>query len=390
MFISIGVRMLVNVEALNMTESTGNVVRHRTVPYIHRRGKERYVYVIQWVPAISGESIAHALQEHTVNVVLIKGYGDKVCYWCKQKEFIKHFDLRFWIGTSDSIAYSDEEKQLMELIKGKQTYTINDLKSIERKIVKNCLVEDLYGFLVTQGPLKRTSRIYTSYAVPTMDSIKQGAVALDNQFFARHAPTAETFRSVAKSKTKEEIPPVQAPYYGQISSSVYGFTVAVDLDSIGKSSIDGEEIVSGNELKMRKIIALEAIREMLDSRIFGAKLSRITPILDYELSIAIVSKKLKLMVSPPALPVESFIEENIVRAFKAQKDMKIENIDENIKVVVWFKDDKIEVLIKKITEKLAQNKELAEFVAQNVVQIHSLSIRDFVNKIIELADLQFT
>ena len=59
MFISIRGRVLINVEALNMTESVGNYVKHRRVPVILSSGG----YVAFFVPAISGESIAHGFQE---------------------------------------------------------------------------------------------------------------------------------------------------------------------------------------------------------------------------------------------------------------------------------------------------------------------------------------
>jgi CRISPR-associated autoregulator, Csa2 family len=50
----------IGVEALNMTESVGNYVKHRRVPVMLR--EDDGVYSVYFVPAISGESIAHALQ----------------------------------------------------------------------------------------------------------------------------------------------------------------------------------------------------------------------------------------------------------------------------------------------------------------------------------------
>ena len=67
MFLSVGVRFEANVEALNMVETAGNYGKHRRVPYlIERDGKLKTVYV----PALSGESLAHAYQEHLVREVL--------------------------------------------------------------------------------------------------------------------------------------------------------------------------------------------------------------------------------------------------------------------------------------------------------------------------------
>ena len=54
LFVSVRGRVLINVEALNMTESVGNYVKHRRVPVISPK-----TYATYFVPAISGESIAH-------------------------------------------------------------------------------------------------------------------------------------------------------------------------------------------------------------------------------------------------------------------------------------------------------------------------------------------
>ena len=57
--ISLGARLKLNAEALNMVESVGNYVRHRRVPIAFKKGDE---FVLRYVPAISGESIAHGYQ----------------------------------------------------------------------------------------------------------------------------------------------------------------------------------------------------------------------------------------------------------------------------------------------------------------------------------------
>jgi len=369
MFLSLGIRMIVNVEALNMVEAVGNLVRHRTVPYIYRSGA---VYTIQWVPAISGESLAHALQEYIVDVAKSKNYG-KICYWCSRKEFVKHFDLRFLQATSSVVSYSQEELQLTQKYANKQGgFTLSEVTEIERIITASCIVEDVAGFLVVQGPTKRTSRVYLSYAVPTLDSVRRGAVAVDNQFFVRHAPQAEALRGQGQN-----IPPAQAPYYVQIGSAVYGFTVYVDLDSIGVSSITGEPVVGEDEARLRRLIVVEALREMLDSRIFGAKLTRFNPMMDFELVAATVSDKVKFTVSPPQLDLEDFVKETVVRAFRASKDTGAK-----IKVFLWYKSDDVE---KRVNEALSKAKNEAEedYEKEKLVEtLRSSSVRDLFNRII--------
>ena len=61
MFLSISARLLVNVEALNMVESVGNVVRHRRAPIIVP-SQDKNEYVLVYTPVISGENLANAYQ----------------------------------------------------------------------------------------------------------------------------------------------------------------------------------------------------------------------------------------------------------------------------------------------------------------------------------------
>lgn len=353
-FISLGIRMLVNIEALNMVESVGNVVRHRTVPMVIR--KPTGEYIMRWVPAISGECLAHAYQSYLAEVASKKGL--KVCYWCRKNEFIKHFDLKFYKGTSGSISYSDEEKELFKYTEYKrEQFNIDVIKDIEEKIVKSCVVEDVGGFLTVQGPTKRTSRFYVSYAVPTYDTVEKGIVALDHQFMVRHAPEAE----VRRPKGVEA--PAQAPYYPQIGSALYAWIFNLELDGISVSSVSGEKILSDQKVAKRKEASLDALAEMLDNRIFGAKLTRFTPFIDYEVLLAAISKGIRFTVSSPTLPLKQFIKETVDRLERAKTSTGSE-----VKVVLWCKEETVE-------------KAVREVVGKEVRVLRTSSVRDLVNEI---------
>lgn len=82
MFVSIRGRVLVNVEALNMTESVGNYVKHRRVPVIAPE-----TYTTYFVPAVSGESTAHGFQE--VLAEEAKKNDLPVCKLCERGIFLK-------------------------------------------------------------------------------------------------------------------------------------------------------------------------------------------------------------------------------------------------------------------------------------------------------------
>jgi len=76
-WLSLSARLLINVEALNMAEAVGNYTRHRRAPVvIPTNGGYKVVYV----PAISGESLAHAYQAWLVHEARIRGLP--VCSLC--------------------------------------------------------------------------------------------------------------------------------------------------------------------------------------------------------------------------------------------------------------------------------------------------------------------
>ena len=360
MFVSLGIRMLVNVEALNMVESVGNVIRHRTVPMVIRG--HRGEYIMRWVPALSGECLAHAYQ--SVLADLARRRGLPTCYWCSRNEFIKHFDLNFYKLTSSSIKYAREEEELVKQL-DKGVKTLEDISRIEELIVRSCIVEDVGGFLVTQGPTKRTARFYTSYAIPTYDTVERGIVALDHQFMVRHAPEAELRR-----QGKAEIPPAQAPYYPQVGSALYAWIFNLDLDGIGVSSVTGKPIVEGSELKRRRETSLDALAEMLDNRLFGAKQSRFTPFIDLEVVIAAVSRGVKFSVSSPILPLKRLVAETVERAEKALGDLE----DGSIRIIAWCREGQVKEAIEEASRGKAS-------------LIVSASIRDLVGEVKKEANL---
>ncbi|MCS7106503.1 MAG: DevR family CRISPR-associated autoregulator [Acidilobaceae archaeon] len=70
--LSLSARVLINAEALNMAETVGNVSRHRKAPVVvpDKQGQGYYLF---YVPAVSGESIAHHFQKTFVSIAKAKG-----------------------------------------------------------------------------------------------------------------------------------------------------------------------------------------------------------------------------------------------------------------------------------------------------------------------------
>jgi len=364
-WVSLGLRAVVNVEALNMVESVGNVTRHRKAAIVY---KTKTGYVIRWVPVISGETIAHAYQYWIAK--LAKDRGLPVCSYCSIGEFVKHTQLEVFGDLQWEKSLRDIYNALMNIqdrrdkdelltslntLKGLTTYlpddvrnryvelinkavdyvnskasrskgkrvmveldrilrgqiNINSISALERVLVANCVVEDIGGFLIAgRIPIKRTSRFSVGYMVPAIDAIDKTIV--EPQFHVRHAPKAQQILGQA-----------QMPYYVEVSSAVYLLTFSLDISSIGKISMVKIEDVVDKEERMKRVnCALDALALMLDSKLFGAKLTRFNPIIDYETIIVAVSCKYPFNVSPP-LSI-NYITETINRANNFSKMMNDE------------------------------------------------------------------
>ncbi len=288
-FLSLGLRALVNVEALNMVESVGNIVRRRKAAIVYKRGGE---YVVRWVPAVSGESMAHSYQAILARIALQRGLP--VCEYCAKEEFVKHCDAKVF----GSLPW---EKTLASKVGKKPSDAARFMHDFEKTIVENCVVEDIGGFLYAgQPPVKRTSRFSTGYMIPAMDAVEKAII--DTQFQVRHAPTASQKWSQA-----------QMPYNVEVASAVYAWSFYLDAGSVGCTTLVTRECLPVDERVRRVEAAVDALAVMLDQRLFGAKRTRFNPVVGYEVILVAVSKPLPFNVSPPAMG-KRFITDTVERA----------------------------------------------------------------------------
>jgi len=260
MFLSVSARFLVNVEALNMVESVGNVARHRRAPIIVP-GKKAGEYVLVYTPVISGESLANAYQRWLAEI----SNSEKlpVCSNCSQYFFVKH---------GDQAVFGDLEWEL-DLKKKMDKLDFHD---IEREIIMNCVVEDIGGFMLPETkPVKRTSKFQTGFMIPAYDQIRSSA--LEAQFHVRYAPDPARHRI----------------YYVELGSALYTFHFNLDVGAIGYTSMVKKESVVENDKRMDRIrVAIKALAHMLENRLFGARLSRFTPVDDLRSMLVTVSSPL--------------------------------------------------------------------------------------------------
>lgn len=289
-FLSLGLRFKANVEALNMAETVGNVTRHRRVPVIVG---EEDGFKLVYVPAISGESLAHAYQENLVEVAKVL-YGGRppVDPWSLRGEFVKFMDrahltdsLRKVISSKKSV----EEKQ----------------HEFEMEAIRESIVADVGGFLYAENPpVRRTSVFQVGYATPVEEYIR--ATAIEAQVHARQAVVGLTSDAERKA---------QMLYYVEVASAVYGVTFNIDLDGIGRTSmVKVEQVVDDAERARRVKAAVGALALTLGESMFGAKRSRFNPVLEVINAVAVLSSPLSFTVSPPQK--RGYIADTIARAEK--------------------------------------------------------------------------
>jgi CRISPR-associated protein Csa2 len=172
-------RVVVNVEAMNMVEAIGNVVRHGKAAHVYRiREGQNERYKIRTVPVVSGEALRHvrALAE------VAEGVGLPVCSWCRRGEFVKHGVVldEFFRDVKGAGGVAGFEK-----VAEKGVY------EAERLILESCVVEDVGGFLIpTRVPVKRTSVLEVGYMVPAVEGGRV-SYGFDVQFHVRRVPGAQ-------------------------------------------------------------------------------------------------------------------------------------------------------------------------------------------------------
>lgn len=320
-FISVRGRVILNAEALNMTESVGNYVKHRRVPVVVRRGSE---YLTLFVPAISGESIAHGYQVLLAKEAAARGLN--VCDLCSKGIFLK--------SNNDRVLAKSFEAHFKRL--GKKPEDIKDAYELEKFIITGCVVEDVGGFLyapagggkkkIGVSQAKRTSNFYTGYMIPVAEALENAVV--EPQLHSRYALGTEFVERGEGGERAQG----QMIYYVEIASAPYVFSLDIDTKYIGRITFDtahaGELVVSEKERKDRIAAALEAMRKLILELGFGAKKTRFLPTIEWESLAIAVSDDVWTVPTP-------FTADYIERARK-----KLEAISEGTKLYTYTKDGK--------------------------------------------------
>lgn len=297
-FLSVRGRILLNVEALNMTESIGNYVKHRRVPILV---PEESGFTTYFVPAVSGESIAHGFQK----VLAEEGVRNSipVCNLCKNGIFLK--------STNKGVVKEAFKDKIEE---------IPPSEKLEEFIIKNCLVEDVGGFLYAEEEnIKRTSNFFVGYMVPVKEAL--GNVVIESQLHSRYALGTPFVKGKEKG---------QMIYYVELSSAVYTFSLDMDTTYISRLTFShesaGKDALKENERKKRLEITLDSLKIFLLEQLFGAKKTRFLPVGEWESIVIGVSDKVWTVASP-------FSSKYIENTMK-----KKEKVDYNTKLFIYEKE----------------------------------------------------
>ncbi|MGC9227521.1 type I-A CRISPR-associated protein Cas7/Csa2 [Caldivirga sp.] len=249
LWLSFSARYLVNVEDLNNVESAGNYVRHRRAPLVYM---DNGSYVVSYVPAISGEMIAHGYQENLVLVA--RQLNLPVDSLAEQGYFIKR-------GSDD------------KLHEGTKCSAIKNTLDYEKCVIEEDVIEDVAGFLNPNKVVKRVSNIAFSYMIPALDAVKKAT--LTPQFHVRYAPQAQRGQ--------------QSIYNIEVGSSSYIVTGYLDIGGIGCTQNQQYQCISDRLNRVNA--ALGALVLTLTQFMFGAKRTRVNPVIDIEAVMVTLGEK---------------------------------------------------------------------------------------------------
>ncbi len=299
--LSLSVRVAVNAEALNMAEAVGNYTRHRKAPVVIA---SEGGYSVVYVPAVSGESLAHAYQQLLAQIAKQRNLPvtklDEMGYF-----------LKF---TSDRIMSWYEEDLKRVDSKYAEILSKGDVKEIERLLVKASVVADVGGLLYTEKQVKRTSAIRFSYMLPALDAIERGGVALTPQLHTRY---------VHPEMPRE----MQMLFYLESGSALYTFTaelVASDISRLFYSKGDDPELKKQRPERVKA--AVDALIALVDGMLFGAKRSRYNPVWDVKSLVVALSKgPVEFIVSPGM--TRDYIKKTYERAVNVTKAIQEETIN---------------------------------------------------------------
>jgi CRISPR-associated protein Cas7/Csa2 subtype I-A len=290
-FFSMSMRFIAPVEHANMIGQIAetNITKHRYI-YVPVRVKDKYV--LKKLPAISGQAVLNAFERALVD--LAKEY---------KKEDEKKYNKKLL----------DENCEKYDFIKH-----ANDKQGQAEEWIKNCIVEDVTGFLAPEAKLRKTSTVWFSYMVP---DIEVGSAILDYQMFTRY------------TREKQMI--------GQRESghAVYRLSMFVDVSRIGYTEDGNDALGNDDERKLRIELTFKALKLMINGGYIGANKTRalFNEYVNPQSFVIAVSSPLPFMVNPAE--GEDYIGLTIMRAQNFINELK--DIGQKIIIIYGNREGKL-------------------------------------------------
>lgn len=288
------VKLLINMHDLN-NERAEEI---RRVPLIYQVGNE--FRIVDEAVAVSGVMLKHW---HFIYLVeRAKELKINLCPICERGESIRvpppDAVTKEWLHVDDDD--NDRLKNYKQALEGS-----------EDDIIKQCVGEDLHGFLRTRPRvLRREALIKFSWLLP----VYLGDVGIPTPF--RVVQHSRNIREIPERP--EELKQMQMPYPRSYADGVYGFTSLCNLDLIGFSLTSRKDVLNcDEEKKKRQRAALEAYIPMLTGA-HGASLARALPASKTLEVTVFVSKNAKVSFPAPVHPIyEDYyqLNEKIFRGF---------------------------------------------------------------------------
>jgi len=243
-FVSLAVKLQLNVHDLNNEAVAGNVTDIRLMEFLDEKGNRVEA------PAVSGRMLKHWHYEGVRALINNGSYTLPLCPGCKTGEPIRPGQI--------------SNGKLVQIVKA------------EKDILSSCCICDIHGYLIAQGAKeegeggissRRISRAMFSWLMPVL-----GIEATQRQVVHTRVSQQEEMAEGESS--------AQMIFNKSYASGLYAFVSALDVDRIGLVELNlgtnSAYTISDNERKDRIKVAIEAYRLMLSGQL-GASLSHAIP-----------------------------------------------------------------------------------------------------------------
>lgn len=296
MYLKLTGRLIINVSSLNTEGAVGNYIS-LSKAFIVRRTSNGYEYVE--APVISGNMIKHWHAVLLVDHALSSNYT-KICDTCKRKIMFRSTMQR----------------------------------SSEFEYIKECLIEDVHGFLNLDQQIRRESIAKFSFLIPVEELEVKYSTITHNRVVTNK-----------EGKVTEDM----IVFKREHESGVFGFNIVVDLAYIGRAQSNPTQSLDSNERITRARLVVKALTDLLSGN-FGAAQARALPIVKLEELIALLSSK------PGPNLVHGYFKDyaeetfNIIKNYYINGEAKIYVLGERLKKIVPKEIEKKVKFVTSITE----------------------------------------